>query len=90
MLGHEADYSIDIQLPYATATPLPELQESKEALVIDDEGSVYGINEGRISKLTIKIGNKVTANYDREWDIKPAETDKATQIAYSILLNDYN
>lgn len=55
-----------------------------------DEGSVYGINEGRISKLTIKIGNKVTANYDREWDIRPAATDKVTQIAYSILLNDYN
>ncbi|MBQ3575278.1 MAG: peptidoglycan-binding protein, partial [Clostridia bacterium] len=38
---NQADYSIDIELPYATATPLPEIQESLDALVIDDKGSVY-------------------------------------------------
>ena len=47
-----------------------------------DEGSVYGINEGRVSKLMIwdeakkqACGNIFKAsilNYDRGWDIKPA------------------
>ena len=52
--------------------------------------SKYGINNGRISKLTIKIAGKITANYDRSWDIEPAEDDEATQIAYCILLQNYN
>ena len=55
-----------------------------------EEGSEYGINNGRISKLTIKIAGKITANYDRGWDIEPAEDDEATQIAYCILLQNYN
>ena len=54
-----------------------------------EEGSIYGINEGRISKLTIKIDGKITANYDRGWDIEPAD-DLPTQIAYCILLENYN
>ena len=52
--------------------------------------SKYGINNGRISKLTIKIAGKITANYDRGWDIEPAEDDEATQIAYCIILQNYN
>jgi hypothetical protein len=46
-----------------------------------DEGSQFGINEGRVSKLNIwdeskrlACGNIFTAsivNYDRGWDIKP-------------------
>jgi hypothetical protein len=47
------------------------------------------INEGRISKLTIKINGKITANYDRGWDIEPAG-DLPTQMAYCILLENYN
>ena len=52
--------------------------------------SEWGINGGKISKLAIKIDGEWTANYDRGWDIKPAEDDEATQIAYCILLNEYN
>lgn len=55
-----------------------------------DEGSEWGINGGRISKLSIKINGVWTANYDRGWDIKPDENDEATQIAYCILLQNYN
>lgn len=55
-----------------------------------DEGSVYGINEGRISKLTIQIDGKTVVAYDRGWDIEPDENDQAAMIAYSICLNDYN
>lgn len=55
-----------------------------------DEGSVYGINEGRISKLQIKIDGKTVVSYDRGWDIEPDENDEATMIAYSILMKEYN
>ena len=34
-----------------------------------DEGSEFGINGGRISKLNIRVNGKEVANYDRGWDI---------------------
>jgi hypothetical protein len=52
------------------------------------EGSQYGINQGRISKLTLKRDGKIVANYDRGWDIEPV--DKDTEIALAILLKEYN
>ena len=55
-----------------------------------DEGSDYGINGGRISKLSIKIDGEWVVNYDRGWDIELDENDEAAQIAYCILLNEYN
>lgn len=55
-----------------------------------DEGSGYGINGGKISKLSIKIDGVWVANYDRGWDIEPDENDEAAQIAYCILLQNYN
>lgn len=55
-----------------------------------DEGSIYGIDEGRISKLTIKIDGQTVVSYDRGWDIEPDENDEATMIAYSILIQEYN
>lgn len=55
-----------------------------------DEGSAYGINEGKISKLQITIDGEMVASYDRGWYIEPAEDDEAAQIAYCILLNEYN
>ena len=55
-----------------------------------DEGSEWGINEGRVSKLWISKDGKTVCNYDRGWDIEPAEDDEATQIAYCILLQNYN
>ena len=51
-------------------------------------GSQYGIDGGRISKLMIKVGDAVTANYDRGWDVRPS--DEASQKALAILLHDYN
>ena len=55
-----------------------------------EEGSEWGINGGRISKLSIKIDGEWVANYDRGWDVKPADNDEAAQLAYCILLNEYN
>ena len=54
----------------------------------DEPSETYGIDGGRISKLTIKVSGQVTANYDRGWDIEPK--DEATQMAYEILLYNYN
>lgn len=53
-----------------------------------EEGSEFGINGGRISKLQIKINGKTTCNYDRGWDIEPE--DEPTRLAYMILLENYN
>ena len=50
-----------------------------------DEGSQYGIDGGRISKLMLKRDGKIVANYDRGWDIEPADPD--TQIALELLLH---
>lgn len=58
--------------------------------VFNEPSEKYGINGGKISKLSIKIDGKYTANYDRGWDIEPAEDDEATQLAYCILLTEYN
>lgn len=55
-----------------------------------EEGSEWGINGGKISKLSIKINGEWVANYDRGWDVKPADDDEAAQLAYCILLNEYN
>jgi len=40
---------------------------------IFDECSKYGINRGRISKLTLRdeTGEHCLINYDRGWDIEP-------------------
>ena len=38
-----------------------------------EEGSEYGIDAGKISKLEIRLGNDILCNYDRGWDIEPTE-----------------
>ena len=55
-----------------------------------DEPSEYGINEGRISKLQIKIDGVAVAEYDRGWDLEPEESNQAAQVALAIILNDWN
>ena len=56
----------------------------------DEPSEDYGINGGKISKLSLKMDGEWIANYDRGWDIEPAEDNEATQIAYCILLQNYN
>ena len=48
----------------------------------------YGINGGKISKLSLKMDGVWIANYDRGWDIKP--TWEEAELALCILLNDFN
>ena len=52
-----------------------------------DEGSDFGINGGRISKLWMQKDGKEAANYDRGWDVRPTGKAKA---AYEKLLAMYN
>lgn len=53
-----------------------------------DEGSEWGIDGGRISKLMLKRGGKIVYNYDRSLDVAPA--DENTAFALEILLHSEN
>ena len=53
-----------------------------------DEGSQYGIDEGRISKVTLKRNGETACNYDRGWDVLPVDED--TETALEILKLEYN
>lgn len=53
-----------------------------------ESGSQFGIDGGRISKLTLKREGKIVANYDRGWDIEAADED--TEGAIEILLDKEN
>ena len=50
--------------------------------------SKYGIANGRISKLMLKIDGEIVCNYDRGWDIRPTNT--AAEAALEILLYEYD
>jgi len=55
-----------------------------------EEGSIYGINNGRISKLHIREirTNRWMANYDRGWDMRPRGV-KAKEF-YNEIIREYN
>lgn len=53
-----------------------------------EEGSQFGIDGGKVSKLMLKRDDTVVCNYDRGWDIEPADPD--TQLAVEILLHGNN
>ena len=53
-----------------------------------DEPSHYRIENGRISKLTLKRNGMVVYNYDRGEDTKAIDSD--TEMALAILIRDYN
>lgn len=53
-----------------------------------EPSETYGIEDGRISKMELRIDGKVTLNYDRGWDIEPE--DETSQLACMLLLKKYN
>ena len=53
-----------------------------------DKGSKWGIDGGRISKLMLKRDGEIVCNYDRGWDVEPA--DENTQLALELLLHSEN
>ena len=55
-----------------------------------DEGSSFGINGGKISKLSIRLGNQWVLNYDRGWDIRPDRNDKELMATYKEIVKKYN
>ena len=50
--------------------------------------SSLGIDNGRISGMTIRIDGKIVCNYEEGWNIKP-ETKEAKHL-YSLLIQKYN
>ena len=46
-----------------------------------EEGSQFGIDNGRISKLMLKRDGRVIANYDRGWDIMPIDSEAEAALA---------
>ena len=56
--------------------------------VYEEPSEEYGINGGKISKLSLKMDGEWIANYDRGWDIKP--TCKEAELALCILLTKHN
>ena len=56
--------------------------------VFEEPSEEYGINGGKISKLSLKMDGEWIANYDRGWDIKP--TCKEAELALCILLTKHN
>lgn len=53
-----------------------------------EEGSPFGIDGGRISKLMLKRNGEIVYNYDRGLDVAPV--DENTAFALEILLNSEN
>lgn len=51
------------------------------------EPSIYGIDEGRISKMVLEIDGEAVAVYDRDWDVYP--TNEIAKKALSILLERF-
>ena len=53
-----------------------------------DEGSEFGIDGGRISKLECRADGRTILNYDRGWDMEPKT--KIGKDAYAAILKKYN
>jgi len=49
-----------------------------------EEGSQYGIDGGRISRLWMAIDGEEIINYDRGWDMRP-ETEIAERVHAKVL-----
>ena len=60
----EADYSIEIALPYATVTPAPMEQEDVQALVIDSEGGVTVNDSNSILQGEAPVNSNQDTNYN--------------------------
>ncbi len=53
-----------------------------------EEGSQYGIDGGKISKLMLKRNGEIVCNYDRGWDVEPVDAD--TELARDIILHRFS
>lgn len=55
---------------------------------VSNEGSVFGIDGGKIFKVWITLGEDEVMCYDRGWDVEPQDED--TELALAILLKEHN
>lgn len=53
-----------------------------------EEGSIFGIDGGRISKLHIRKDFRTVVSYDRGWDVEPEEAEEWA--VYRKLVELYN
>ena len=53
-----------------------------------EEGSEFGIEGGRISKLMLRREDETIANYDRGWDLMPVDSE--AQLVFEILMKEFN
>lgn len=58
------------------------------AKLFNDNSSMYGIDGGRVSKLSIHRSGECICNYDRGWDVTPSETDEKAFDAIMELLEN--
>ena len=63
ILDNQADYSINIALPYATITPLPNAVEQKDALVIDGDGKVTVNDSASVLEMQPVTSDSDESNY---------------------------
>ncbi len=63
VLTAQADYSIDIALPYATVTPEPMAEEQAQPLVIDSEGGVTVNDSATILQGEARREDSDSSNY---------------------------
>ncbi len=54
----------------------------------DEPSKDYGLDGGRISKLSLKLNGEWICEYDRGWNIEPC--CKEEEITLSILIREYN
>lgn len=64
------------------------------AILVFEQGSEFGINGGKISKLWIQRESncEIIANYDRGWDVQPTEETTVADgmEVYKMLLEKFN
>lgn len=85
--GKEEICGLKEQLAFRPALPVNLLPYTTGSNIIKNP-SKYGINNGRISKVMLKIDGEIVCNYDRGWDVRP--TCKAAEVALEILLYEYD
>lgn len=76
ILNNEADYSVNIQLPYVTVTPPPASKVESQALEISSDGSVT-VNDAAILDESTVSGTDSDSNYK---SLRQGNTGLAVQV----------
>lgn len=54
----------------------------------DEKPSRYGIEDGRISKLELRIDDQLVCHFNRTWELVP--DDPGIEMALAILIKEHN